>query len=53
MKSHKNLQPRGFRKKYFSLAAILMLNSTLIAQSQNIALNEATDRVLFSSVGLI
>lgn len=40
MKSHKNLQPRGFRKKYFSLAAILMLNSTLIAQSQNIALNE-------------
>ena len=40
MKSHKNLQPRGFRKKYFSLAAILMLNSTLIEQSQNIALNE-------------
>ena len=44
MKSHKNLQPRGFRKKYFSLAAILMLNSTLIAQSQNIALNEKSSQ---------
>lgn len=40
MQKHKNLQPKGFRKKYFSLAAILALNSTLLAQSQNIALNE-------------
>ena len=52
MKSHKNLQPRGFRKKYFSLAAILMLNSTLIAQSQNIALNEKSSETKEQSLKL-
>lgn len=52
MKSHKNLQPRGFRKKYFSLAAILMLNSTLIAQSQNIALNEKSLKTKEQSLNL-
>lgn len=40
MKHRKNLQPKGFRRKYFSLAAILALNSALIAQSQNIAMSE-------------
>ena len=44
MRKHKHLQPRGFRKKYFSLAAILALNSTLLAQSQNIALNEKSSQ---------
>lgn len=52
MKSHKILQPRGFRKKYFSLAAILMLNSTLIAQSQNIALNEKSSETKEQSLKL-
>lgn len=42
---HKNLHPRGFRKKYFSLAAILALNSALLAQSQNIALAEKSQEV--------
>ncbi|MCI7046868.1 TonB-dependent receptor [Helicobacter sp.] len=44
MRKHKHLQPRGFRKRYFSLAAILALNSTLLAQSQNIALNEKSSQ---------
>ena len=39
-KNHKNLYPKGFRKKYFSLAAILALNSALLAQSQNTAILE-------------
>ena len=42
---HKVLHPKGFRKKYFSLAAILALNSALLAQSQNIALNEKSNLV--------
>ncbi|WP_236096453.1 TonB-dependent receptor [Helicobacter sp. MIT 11-5569] len=42
-KNHKNLCPKGFRKKYFSLAAILALNSALLAQNQNLALNEKSD----------
>ncbi len=40
MKKQKNLQPRGFRKKYFSLAAILALNSALLAQNEKIALED-------------
>ncbi|TLD86325.1 TonB-dependent receptor [Helicobacter sp. MIT 05-5294] len=43
--SHKNLYPKGFRKRYFSLAAILALNSALLAQSQNVALNEKSNLV--------
>ena len=42
-KNHKNLYPKGFRKKYFSLAAILALNSALLAQSQNTAILEKSD----------
>lgn len=44
-RKHKVLHPKGFRKKYFSLAAILALNSALLAQSQNIALNEKSNLV--------
>lgn len=47
---HKVLHPKGFRKKYFSLAAILALNSALLAQSQNIALSEKSN--LAESQGL-
>ncbi|WP_104721360.1 TonB-dependent receptor [Helicobacter mesocricetorum] len=36
----RHLQPRGFRRKYFSLAAILALNSALLAQSQNTTLED-------------
>lgn len=43
--NYKNLYPKGFRKKYFSLTAILALNSALLAQSQNIALNEKSQEV--------
>lgn len=42
-KKHKNLYPKGFRKKYFSLAAILALNASLLAQSKNAALLEKSD----------
>ncbi|WP_299549457.1 TonB-dependent receptor [uncultured Helicobacter sp.] len=44
-KKHKNLYPKGFRKKYFSLAAILALNTALLAQSQNTALLEKSDSI--------
>lgn len=49
---HKNLHPRGFRKKYFSLAAILALNSALLAQSQNIALAEKSQEAESQSLKL-
>ncbi len=39
----KGLHPQGFRKKYFSLAAILALHSALLAQNQNITLNEKSN----------
>ncbi|MBX7490439.1 TonB-dependent receptor [Helicobacter turcicus] len=42
-KTTKNLYPKGFRKKYFSLAAILALNASLLAQSQNTAMLEKSD----------
>ncbi|WDL70056.1 TonB-dependent receptor [Helicobacter winghamensis] len=44
-KKHRNLYPKGFRKKYFSLAAILALNTALLAQSQNTALFEKSDSI--------
>lgn len=50
--NHKNLYPKGFRKKYFSLAAILALNSALLAQSQNIALNEKSKETQSQSLKL-
>ena len=34
------MQAKGFRKKYFSLAAILALNTALMAQSENISTQE-------------
>lgn len=50
--NHKNLYPKGFRKKYFSLAAILALNSALLAQNQNIALNEKSKKTESQSLKL-
>lgn len=50
--NHKNLYPKGFRKKYFSLAAILALNSALLAQSQNIALNKKSKETQSQSLKL-
>ncbi|MDE5602593.1 MAG: TonB-dependent receptor [Helicobacter sp.] len=51
MKKH-HLQPRGFRKKYFSLAAILALHSALLAQNQNITLEDKSSSLDAKSLNL-
>lgn len=40
----RNLYPKGFRKKYYSLAAILALNASLFAQNQNLAIAEKSHK---------